>query len=231
MSSNLEQFIINLLAVLLVTFSASIHEFGHAMAAHLCGDDTAKEAGSLTINPLAHIDPFGSVVMPLLLVMSGLGYMAYAKPVPYNPYRLKNPQRDEAIVALAGPASNIAQALVGALLYHLLAMLLFGVDGQASLDSPLKMVLYWLVLLTSAYVQINCSLAFFNLLPIPPLDGSKIISPFFKGESRRIYYQIQQYAFPVTLAVIFLLPTVLHIDPIGWYLNVTAGNLGDLLLG
>ena len=128
---------IDLLAVGLVVISASLHEFGHAFAAHCCGDDTAKEQGRLTINPLAHIDPFGSVLLPFLLVMSGFGYMAYAKPVPYNPYRLKNPRRDEVIVAVAGPVANVLQALVGAVLYHVCLKVMYG-DASAPLSSSVQ---------------------------------------------------------------------------------------------
>ena len=224
---------IDLLAVGLVVISASLHEFGHAFAAHCCGDDTAKEQGRLTINPLAHIDLFGSVLLPFLLVMSGFGYMAYAKPVPYNPYRLKNPRRDEVIVAVAGPVANVLQALVGAVLYHVCLKVMYG-DASAPLyfyfigSDPLA----WLPLALQVYIQVNCSLAFFNLLPIPPLDGSKLLSPLFKTpEARRWWYQVQRYALPVTFALIWLGPRVLGIDPIGWVLDMTAGRLSDVLLG
>ena len=224
---------IDLLAVGLVVISASLHEFGHAFAAYCCGDDTAKEQGRLTINPLAHIDPFGSVLLPFLLVMSGFGYMAYAKPVPYNPYRLKNPRRDEVIVAVAGPVANVLQALVGAVLYHVCLKVMYG-DASAPLyfyfigSDPLA----WLPLALQVYIQVNCSLAFFNLLPIPPLDGSKLLSPLFKTpEARRWWYQVQRYALPVTFALIWLGPRVLGIDPIGWVLDMTAGRLSDVLLG
>lgn len=233
MSMNRLEIIIDLLAVGLVVISASLHEFGHAFAAHCCGDDTAKEQGRLTVNPLAHIDPFGSVLLPLLLVVSGFGYMAYAKPVPYNPYRLKHPRRDEVIVAVAGPVSNLLQATVGALAYRLCLKMLYG-------DMAMPQYFYylgiepsaWLPLALQIYVQVNCSLAFFNLLPVPPLDGSKLLSPLFRTEqSRRWWYQVQRYALPVTFALIWLAPQFLGVDPIGWVLDMTAGNLGDLLLG
>ena len=99
--------------VLLVMFSAIVHEVAHGLAAHLCGDDTAKEAGRLTLDPRAHLDPIGSVVLPVMMALLGGPVFAFAKPVPYNPYRLRKPRRDELIVALAGPASNLAQALLG----------------------------------------------------------------------------------------------------------------------
>ena len=223
------ELIIDILAVGLVVISASLHEFGHAFAAHCCGDDTAKEQGRLTINPLAHIDPFGSVLLPLLLVVSGFGYMAYAKPVPYNPNRLRNPRRDEVIVAAAGPISNLLQALVGALLYRLSLTMLYG-DAQWPYylyfleTAPIS----WLPLALQLYVQVNCSLAFFNLLPIPPLDGSSIFAFFCPKEHLPTYYKIQQYALPIFMIVIIVLPYVLHVNPIGIYLDATAGNIFKL---
>ena len=224
--------LIRILAVILVMCSASIHEFGHAYMAHLLGDDTAKEQGRMTINPLAHIDPFGSVLLPLLLSLTGSGYLAYAKPVPYNPNRLRRPQRDDALVALAGPLANILQALVGALAYRVCLMALYHDASNPYylyyLDSdPVS----WLPLALQLYVQVNCSLAFFNLLPLPPLDGSKLIIPFLKGDARRTYYQIQHYALPITFALIWLLPDFLGIDPLGMWIDLTAGNLETILLG
>jgi Zn-dependent protease len=223
---------IKLLAVGLVIISASFHEFGHAYAAHRCGDNTAKEAGRMTANPLAHIDPFGSVLLPVLCVMSGFGYLAYAKPVPYNPWRLRHPERDEVIVAIAGPAANIIQALVGALAYHACLRIMYGTPEWPYYLYYLEAdVLSWLPLALQLYIQVNCSLAFFNLLPIPPLDGSKLLLPFFKGASRDLYYQIQRYALPLTMALIWFGPEILGIDPIGAWLDFTAGNLSDFLMG
>ena len=111
--------IMTAITVLLLMVSAIIHEVAHGWVAHLCGDDTAREAGRLSLNPARHLDPFGSVVLPLLMALVGGVVFAYAKPVPYNPRRLKNPRRDEVLVALAGPASNLIQASVGALLFRL----------------------------------------------------------------------------------------------------------------
>lgn len=232
MSYDVIDLAIRVLAVLLVTCSASIHEFGHAYAAHLLGDDTAKEQGRMTINPLAHIDPFGSVLLPLLLSLTGSGYFAYAKPVPYNPMRLRNPHRDDALVALAGPVANLLQALVGALVYRVVMLLLYH-DGSGPYylyyleTDPVS----WLPLALQLYVQVNCSLAFFNLLPLPPLDGSKLIIPLLKGDARRAYYNIQHYALPITFALIWLLPSYLGVDPIGMWIDLTAGRLEGLLLG
>lgn len=222
---------LKLISVALVILSASLHEFGHAFAAYRCGDPTAKEQGRLTLNPLAHIDPFGSVLLPVLLVLSGMGYIAYAKPVPYNPNRLKNPKRDEVIVAFAGPIANILQAVVGAVVFRAL---------DAQLDAGNRVLIdsfqtggwaFWLMQVLYIYISVNCSLAFFNLLPIPPLDGSAIISPLLSGEARRTYYQVQRYALPITLGLIWLLPRFTGINPIGWWFSITADPLFNLLIG
>lgn len=227
------EIVLSVVSVLLVTLSASLHEFGHAYMAHRCGDDTAKEQGRLTPNPLAHIDPFGSVLLPLMLSLSGLGYIAYAKPVPYNPYRLRNRRRDEVLVAVAGPLANIVQALVGAIVLRLGVSLVYGELGRSL---PMAYLYddgwrFWAFLVLQLYVEVNCSLAFFNLLPVPPLDGSKLLFFVLPERYRPLYYRIQHYAMPVTLAVIWLLPELTGVDPVGWWLDVTAGSFSTLLLG
>lgn len=219
-----ERIFVTVVSIFLVMISASLHELGHAYAAYLLGDDTAKRAGRLTLNPLAHLDRFGSIVLPLIMGLMGGPVFAFAKPVPYNPNNLRNPQRDEVLVALAGPAANIAQALVGAVacrvLWHFQAPGILA--GEAS---------YWVYTILSTYVYVNCSLAFFNLIPLPPLDGSSIISPLLKGEARRKYYIVQRYSLPILMVALYVIPMVLHLDPLGIYLDATAGNLADLLLG
>ena len=218
------QFFVRVIGLLLVIISASLHEFGHAYAAHLLGDDTAKEMGRLTPNPLAHIDPFGSVILPMLLIMSGGGFIAYAKPVPFNPNRLRNPRRDEVIVGFAGPLTNILQAIVGAIAARLLWEVAF-------VDIVNGGLAYWVYTVFTTYVYVNCTLAFFNLIPLPPLDGSSIIAPLLKGEALRRYYVVQRYSLPILMVVLYVLPGYLRFDPLGIYLDATAGNLAYLLLG
>ena len=210
--------------VALVMLSASIHEFGHAFAANRLGDDTAERAGRLTLNPLAHIDPFGSVLLPLVMAIAGGPVFAFAKPVPYNPNRLRNPQRDEVIVAFAGPFTNLVQAAVGATVFRLVVNHALGLIGTGILG-------YRVINTLGMYVWVNCSLAFFNLIPLPPLDGSSIISPLLKGEARRKYYVVQQYSLPILMTLLYLVPMVLHIDPIDLYLEATAVRVADFLLG
>ncbi len=210
------------LVVLIVVISASIHEYGHAWAAYQCGDPTAAEEGRLTINPAAHIDPFGSVILPLLLALAGGVTLAYARPVPYNPNRLRNRRRDEVIVAVAGPAMNLVQAVFGAVAFRLLSPRLVLLDGVWGV---------WVARALLLYVSVNVSLMLFNLIPLPPLDGSKILTPLFRGEALNRYYQVQRYAMPIMLVLLFVLPEYLGIDPIGAYVGGVGGRIIEFLLG
>lgn len=212
------------ITVLLVILSASIHEFGHAIVAYRLGDDTAKRQGRLTLNPLSHIDTFGSLVLPLLMGLAGGPVFAFAKPVPYNPNKLRNPRRDEVLVAFAGPATNLLQAGVGAIL----ANLIWHFSLQDIVSGGFA---YWAYVVASTYVYVNCTLAFFNLIPLPPLDGSSIVSPLLKGEARRKYYVVQQYSLPILMILLYVLPGFIGFDPLGVYLDATAGNLANVLLG
>ncbi|PWM30738.1 MAG: site-2 protease family protein [Coriobacteriia bacterium] len=212
-------------SVLLVMFSATVHEVAHGWAALRCGDATAKEAGRLTLDPRAHLDGFGSVALPLIMALMGGPMFAFAKPVPYNPNRLRNPRRDEVIVALAGPVSNLLQALVGTALFGMVwssRAAILSVLGQAGL--------MWAVRITTTYIYVNLTLAFFNLIPFPPLDGSKVIMPLLHGRAREEYYRIQAYAMPVLIIALYVLPSFLGVDPVGAFLDLTAGNLYDLLV-
>ena len=217
----LSRIINTVLVVAVVVVSASIHEYGHALAAYRCGDPTAAEQGRLTMDPLAHIDPFGSVLLPLLLSLAGGVTLAYARPVPYNPNRLRNRRRDEVIVAVAGPAMNLVQAVVGAVVFRIAAPQLAAV-GEAGV---------WVARALLTYVSVNVSLMLFNLIPLPPLDGSKILTPLFKGEALQRYYQVQRYAMPIMLVLLFVLPQYLGFDPIGMYVGGVGNLILDLLLG
>ena len=200
-----------------------LHELSHAVIARACGDPTAQQAGRITLNPLVHLDPFGSVILPLLSMMLGGGMIAYAKPVPYNPANLKQRTRDEVLVALAGPLSNLLQALVGALLLGL-------VLGSVSIDfvQSAPWMAYVFKFLT-IYIMINISLMFFNLLPIPPLDGSAIIFPLLSKSAQQRYYQIQAQALPILLVLLYILPQLTHVDILGMYIGQVGGALFDML--
>lgn len=196
-----------------------IHESAHALAAYALGDKTARSRGRVSLNPLAHIDPFGTVLLPLLMLAAGGPVFAFAKPVPVYLNNLKHPKRDELLVALAGPLSNVLLALAGALIGYVLLPLL---AGQAAMS-----LLYYLFSFFMTFIVVNLSLAFFNLIPLPPLDGSSILVPFLKGKALREYYRIQQYAMPILLVILYLLPTVLHIDIIGMYFDITVYPLAQ----
>ena len=196
-----------------------IHESAHALAAYVLGDKTARSRGRVSLNPLAHIDPFGTVLLPLLMLAAGGPVFAFAKPVPIYLNNLKHPKRDELLVALAGPLSNVLLALAGALIGYVLLPLL---AGQAAMS-----LLYYLFSCFMTFIVVNLSLAFFNLIPLPPLDGSSILVPFLKGKALREYYRIQQYAMPILLVILYLLPAVLHIDIIGMYFDITVYPLAQ----
>lgn len=149
--------------IAILIFSVIIHEVAHGYSAYLLGDNTAKFQGRLSLNPMVHLDLFGSIILPTISYLFGGFIIGWAKPVPFNPYNLRNQRRGEAIVAAAGPLSNIALALFFGLLLR------FGV--LASLGSGF-------VFIGTIIVFINLILTIFNLLPIPPLDGSKILFSF-----------------------------------------------------
>lgn len=196
-----------------------IHESAHALAAYVLGDKTARSRGRVSLNPLAHIDPFGTVLLPLLMLAAGGPVFAFAKPVPVYLNNLKHPKRDELFVALAGPLSNALLALAAALIGYVLLPTL---AGQAPMN-----LLYSLFSFFMTFIVVNLSLAFFNLIPLPPLDGSSILVPFLKGKALREYYRIQQYAMPILLVILYLLPTVLHVDIIGMYFDITVYPLAQ----
>ncbi|MBE6472123.1 MAG: site-2 protease family protein [Coriobacteriaceae bacterium] len=202
-----------------------LHEMGHAFAAYKLGDPTAKGQGRLSFNPIKHIDPFGTVLLPVMLMAMHMPVFGYAKPVPYNPRYFKDPRKGDLIVGLAGPAANLLQALVGA-----------GIAWVCSMTLPVyqlamnnELLLYVFAYFLPYYVQINLFLMFFNLLPIPPLDGSSIFAFFCPTKYLPTYYKIQQYALPIFLVLVIAVPQFLHVDPIGLYLNATALNLFNVI--
>lgn len=228
MGYSLDQLVWVVVTVALVMASAIVHEVAHGLAALACGDATAKEAGRLTLDPRAHLDGFGSVVLPLVMALLGGPVFAFARPVPYNPRRLRHPRRDELLVALAGPASNLAQALVGTAALWLA----WNFGGPAAVGGALSAdVLGALLDVLSTYVSVNLVLCFFNLIPFPPLDGSKVVLFFLSGSARRRFYELERYAMAVLVVALYALPTLLRVDPVGTYLSLTAGRLYRLLVG
>ncbi len=177
--------IVQLLAILFViAFILPFHEYAHALIAYKLGDMGPKYDKRLTLNPIASIDPFGS----LALLLFGYGW---AKPVMVNPRAFKNPKRDMAIVAAAGPISNLLAGFVGLLLMNIIVLF------------PYNQVTYYFILFLNYYVVVNVSLATFNLIPIPPLDGSRIVAAFLSDSALRKYYGFQNYFFMIFFVLMF----------------------------
>ena len=170
--------------------SIILHEVSHGWAALGFGDTTAKEAGRLTQNPLAHIDPFGTLILPALLIFTtGVGF-GYAKPVPVNPRRMRDPRNHSLLVALAGPATNLVLVGVATLLLRL---------RNPSMSSFTLDLLF-------GFGLMNVALAVFNLIPIPPLDGSAVIERVLPRQWWPSYIRLRQYSMLILLALVFLLP-------------------------
>ncbi|MCG6205983.1 site-2 protease family protein [Rhodopseudomonas sp. HC1] len=172
----------------------TFHEAAHAYAARMCGDDTAWMLGRVTLNPFKHIDPFGTVLLPLLLLaMQSPFLFGYAKPVPVNFRGLRNPRRDMVLVAAAGPAINIVLALGAAL-----ALRLFGDVSGATGE--------WLVRNLANALLVNVVLAIFNLIPIPPLDGGRIAIGLLPRVLGRPLARLEPYGMLVLIGLVFLMP-------------------------
>lgn len=199
-----------------------LHEVAHGFAAYKLGDPTAKSMGRLSLNPLKHVDPFGTVALPLLLMVANMPIFGYAKPVPYNPSYFKDPRRGDAITGLAGPAANLAMALAAAGVAWALWP-----ARQAIVATELGQWLYLMFL--PMFALVNLYLMFFNLIPIPPLDGSSIVALLIPERQLPKWYSIQHYAFPIFMICIVALPYIIGFNPFSWYLQATAGNLANVL--
>lgn len=177
-----------------VLFAITVHEVAHGYVAKLCGDKTASRLGRLTLNPIKHIDPIGTLLVPGILVAIGGFVFGWAKPVPVNMANLRHPQRDMALVAIAGPFSNLLMALFWAVLIKV--GLLVG-DSSIALSKAL-------VYMGTAGVWINVLLCVLNILPIPPLDGSRVVSAFLPGPWAWRYNQLEPYGIFIVLGLMFL---------------------------
>ena len=198
-----------------------VHESAHALAAYALGDRTARSQGRISLNPMRHIDPFGTILLPLIMILAGGPVFAFAKPVPVHLGSLKHPRRDGVIVSLAGPASNILLAVFG-------AFLLRGIAGDPTLSMGsglISTLTPMLIQFSLTLISVNLSLAFFNLIPLPPLDGSSLLVPFLHGRALQTYYEIQRYSMPILIVVLYVLPSILRIDLIGIYFSFTVDPL------
>jgi Zn-dependent protease len=175
-----------------------LHETSHGLVAHWFGDDTAKRAGRLTLNPLPHIDPFGSVILPAMGALLQVPVLAWAKPVPVDPSRLRNPRRDMVLVSLAGPATNFILMIVAALAARAEYSNIVVPSGRYFLtDLPLLFQVLF------SFALVNLFLGLFNLLPIPPLDGSALIERALPREWLPSWYRFRQYGFLLLFVLVF----------------------------
>ena len=171
-----------------------LHEIAHGYAAYLCGDPTAKWRGRLSLNPLRHIDPIGTIVLPAILVLTGVSPIGWAKPVPIDLSRTRRPRQAIWIIGIAGPAMNFALALVGALILRGLFRL------------PPSGFLYWTVRILATFAFSNLMLMVFNLVPIPPLDGSRVVTALLPPRLAWQYLRLERYGFLIVLLLINFVP-------------------------
>jgi len=170
----------------------SFHEMAHGYMAYRKGDYTAKMMGRITLNPVKHIDPFGTVLVPLILAFSGAPVFGWAKPVPVNSFNFKSPRKDNAIVSLAGPASNLVLAVALSLILKILLM--FG--GGGNIITPLARMLFY-------GVYISVILGVFNLIPVFPLDGSHILTGILPAHQAQVFSRHERYGPIILLLLIF----------------------------
>ena len=207
MSQNIVLILFEFVALI---FAFTIHESAHAWMASRCGDQTARMLGRITLNPAKHLDPLGSVVLPLLAAFSHLPLIGWAKPTPVTTRNLRNYKRDDILVTVAGPVSNLLTALVCTLL--LVGVRHFAPGGEEAVSGATSLalgmdtanpggVVFPVILLLFCGVLVNLSLAVFNVIPIPPLDGSRVLRHFLPFGWRERYDQIGRYSLLLLILV------------------------------
>jgi Zn-dependent protease len=193
-----------------------LHEISHGVVALWFGDDTAKRAHRLTLNPIPHIDPLGSIILPAFGALTGAPVIGWAKPVPVNPNRLRHPRADMLIVSLAGPATNFLLCAISAVIARTLYK---GEPFSALGDLPLQ------VLIPLQFAVVNLFLGIFNFLPIPPLDGSAIVERLLPEKWLPRWYQFRQFGFLILFALVF------YTGIVGTILNPFLDRLYNFVLG
>jgi Zn-dependent protease len=204
------------LAIILppILLALTVHEYAHGYVAYRLGDDTAYLAGRLTLNPLSHLDPIGTLMLILV-------HIGWAKPVPVNPYNLNNPRRDIILVSIAGPGANILLAFISGLIFRLTA------GGSFFHSISVGGILLTMI----AYsVLINLVLAFFNLIPIPPLDGSRVVSGLLRGEAYNMYAQLERFG-PILFLVLVGFGYLFHLPILWWIISPFVSFFSVLFTG
>lgn len=201
-----------------------LHEVSHGYAAYLMGDQTAKRAGRLTLNPFAHVDLWGTVLMPILLLVlsGGRFFFGYAKPVPFDPRNFKDRSLGTLVTGIAGPTTNILLAIIVGLFTRVLPVpsgVFLGEIGGASVLEIVTSVLLF-------FCYANLVLAFFNLVPIPPLDGSRVLQYLMPDSVKRAYFSIEPYGFVIIIGLTWIVPGLLE-----GYLSLTALPAFSLITG
>lgn len=208
--------------VLPAILAITLHEAAHGYAARHFGDDTASLAGRITLNPIPHIHPVGTILLPGLLLLASLPAFGFARPVPVDIRRLRNPRRDMVWVAAAGPGANIAMAITAALLFNVSTFL------------P-KVAMTWVDLNLRNAIIINVVLGVFNMLPIPPLDGGRVLAGLLPARMGRRYTRLARYGIAVVVALIFIPFLVAewggpNVNILGWVLWPIVEFLYDLII-
>ncbi|MBM3555317.1 MAG: site-2 protease family protein [Alphaproteobacteria bacterium] len=191
-----------------VIIAITFHEAAHGWVAHRLGDDTAYRLGRVSFNPFRHVDPFGTVILPLLLKFAGGPLFGYAKPVPVHFGRLRQPRRDMVLVALAGPGVNVLLALIAGYLHHVAVLAPEGAQA-------------WFATNLEYAVVVNLLLAVFNMIPLPPLDGGRVAVGILPDALALPLARLERIGIPLLIAVLFLAPWLgdvigVLIDPMGW---------------
>jgi len=199
-------------------FSLCFHEAAHAAMANRCGDPSARLLGRMSLNPLAHIDPIGTVLLPIVMLMSNIGLLfGWAKPVPFNPRNLRNIRRDPALIALAGPLSNLLLALFCAFVLRIIVMAAGISTAHEMLQSPVCQIALFMII-------INLVLMTFNLIPVPPLDGHHVLYLFLPPSGQRVLEQVGPFG--LLIAIFLAGPILQHVTPVVMGLVLRIAFLG-----
>jgi len=198
-----------LMRIPVILIALTVHESAHAWAAYKLGDPTARNFGRITMNPLKHLDPFGA----LMMLLFGFGW---AKPVPINARNFDKPRRGMALSAAAGPLSNLILGFIGVFLYCVASKLLYPMFAQGN------MLAYVILLFLTVFYMLNISLAIFNLIPIPPLDGSRLMLVLLPD---KIYFGIMKYERIIMIVMMILLFTDILTIPLSWLVNLIVNGM------